>query len=60
MLEAAGVDTVVELATRNPANLYEKLVAVNEEKKLVRRLPDLSQAQEWVEQAKELPRVISY
>lgn len=60
LLEAAGVDTVVELATRNPANLHEKLVAVNEEKKLVRRLPDLSQAQEWVEQAKELPRVISY
>jgi len=60
LLEAAGVDTVVELATRNPADLHEKVVAVNEEKKLVRRLPDLSQVQEWVEQAKELPRVISY
>lgn len=60
LLEAAGVDTVVELATRNPANLYNKLVAVNEEKKLVRRLPDLSQVQEWIEHAKELPRVLSY
>lgn len=60
LLEAAGVDTVVELATRNPANLHGKLTAVNEEKKLVRRLPDLSQVQEWVKQAKELPRVISY
>jgi len=60
LLEAAGVDTVVELATRNPANLYEKLVAVNEEKKLVRRLPVASQVQEWVEHAKELPRVINY
>lgn len=60
LLESAGVDTVVELATRNPANLYEKLVAVNEEKKLVRRLPVQSQVQEWVEQAKGLPRVISY
>jgi len=60
LLEEGGVDTVVELATRNPANLHEKLVAVNEEKKLVRRVPVLSQVQEWVGQAKELPRVIHY
>jgi predicted flap endonuclease-1-like 5' DNA nuclease len=60
LLEAAGVDTVVELATRNPANLFEKLSAVNEEKKLVRRLPVATQVEEWVEQAKQLPRVINY
>ena len=60
LLEEGGVDTVVELATRNPANLHEKLVAINEEKKLVRRAPVLSQVEEWVGQAKELPRVIHY
>ncbi len=60
LLEAAGVDTVVELAQRNPDNLYETLVAVNEEKKLVRRLPSLEQVRDWVEQAKQLPRVIEY
>jgi len=60
LLEEGGVDTVVELATRNPANLHEKLVAVNEEKRLVRRVPVLSQVQEWVGQAKELRRVIHY
>ena len=60
LLEAAGVDTVVELATRNPTNLYKKLMSVNEEKKLVRRLPVQAQVVEWVEQAKTLPRVISY
>jgi predicted flap endonuclease-1-like 5' DNA nuclease len=60
LLEVAGVDTVVELAQRNPDNLFAKLVSVNEEKKLVRRLPVLNQVQEWVEQAKSLPRKINY
>jgi len=60
LLEASGVDTVVELATRNPVHLYDKLVAVNEEKKLVRRLPTAAQVQDWVQQAKGLPRVIQY
>ena len=60
LLEMAGVDTVVELANRNPANLFTKLEAVNEEKNLVRKLPVLNQVQDWVEQAKSLPRKINY
>ena len=60
LLEAAGVDTVPELAQRNPENLYQKLVAVNQEKKLVRQLPTQAQVGDWVEQAKRLPRVIAY
>ncbi|MDI6694707.1 MAG: DUF4332 domain-containing protein [Anaerolineales bacterium] len=60
LLEAAGVDTVMELAQRNPEHLLEKMTAVNAEKKLVRRLPVLSQVQSWVEQAKSLPRQITY
>ncbi len=60
LLEEAGVDTVVELAQRNPENLLAKMTEINEQKKLVRRLPVLSQVQDWVEQAKKLPRVIEY
>jgi predicted flap endonuclease-1-like 5' DNA nuclease len=60
LLEAAGVDTVVELATRNADNLYQKMVATNEEKKLVRKLPTAAQVAGWVEQAKQLPRVLTY
>jgi predicted flap endonuclease-1-like 5' DNA nuclease len=60
LLEAAGVDTVPELAQRNPEHLLEKMTAVNLEKKLVRRLPVLSQVKNWVEQAKDLPRIVSY
>jgi predicted flap endonuclease-1-like 5' DNA nuclease len=60
LLEEAGVDTVPELAQRNPQNLYEKMQAVNEEKELVRRLPSQRQVVDWVEQAKALPRAIEY
>jgi predicted flap endonuclease-1-like 5' DNA nuclease len=60
LLEEAGVDTVPELAQRNPEHLLEKMTAVNGEKKLVRRLPVLSQVQNWVEQAKKLERVVTY
>jgi predicted flap endonuclease-1-like 5' DNA nuclease len=60
LLEEAGVDTVPELAQRNAQNLLEKMTAVNAEKKLVRRLPVLSQVVDWIEQAKQLPRVINY
>lgn len=60
LLELAGVDTVPELAQRNPQNLYQKMVEVNDEKELVRRVPSLSAVQDWVAQAKDLGRVVTY
>ncbi|MFO7662568.1 MAG: DUF4332 domain-containing protein [Chloroflexota bacterium] len=60
LLEQSGVDTVVELAQRNAVNLHKRMAEINEEKKLVRRLPHASDVQSWVEQAKELPRLIYY
>jgi len=60
LLEASGVDTVVELAQRNPLNLNNHILEVNAEKNLVRKVPTLSQVEDWVSQAKELPRVVTY
>jgi predicted flap endonuclease-1-like 5' DNA nuclease len=60
LLEAAGVDTVVELGKRKPENLVERMTAINTEKKLVRRLPTLKEVTSWVEQAKVLPRAVEY
>lgn len=60
LLEAAGVDTVPELAQRKAENLFQKMVDLNAAKKLVRKLPALSQVQSWVEQAKKLPRLLTY
>jgi predicted flap endonuclease-1-like 5' DNA nuclease len=60
LLEAAGVDTIPELAQRKASNLTEKMAAVNLEKKLVRKLPVEAQVADWIAQAKKLPRVITY
>lgn len=60
LLEAAGVDTVPELAQRKAENLLVKMQEVNAAKKVVRNLPAISQVTDWVEQAKNLPRMIQY
>ena len=60
LLEETGVDTVPELAQRNPANLHQKIIEINEQKMLVRRVPSEAEVEVWVAQAKKLPRVINY
>lgn len=60
LLEAAGVDSVPELATRVPANLHAKLTEVNEAKHLVRQLPSLSQVEKFVAEAKTLDKAVSH
>jgi predicted flap endonuclease-1-like 5' DNA nuclease len=60
LLEAAGVDTVVELARRDPEHLYQQLVAANTAKKRVRRLPGATQVAEWVRYAGRLDRIVNY
>lgn len=60
LLEAAGVDTVKELRTRNAENLYAKLQETNEVKQLVRRLPSLSQVTQMIEDAGKLEVRMTY
>jgi predicted flap endonuclease-1-like 5' DNA nuclease len=59
LLEAAGVDTIPELAQRNAENLYATLVEVNESKKLVRRMPSTAQIEAWIAEARSLPASVS-
>jgi large subunit ribosomal protein L20 len=60
LLEAAGVDTVVELANRNAANLHERLVTVNQDAGLVQVLPSAAEVADWIEQAKQMERAVHY
>jgi predicted flap endonuclease-1-like 5' DNA nuclease len=52
LLEAAGVDTVKELRRRIPENLHDAMLKANEQNKLVRRPPHLSEVKAWVEASK--------
>jgi hypothetical protein len=58
LLEAAGVDSVPELAQRDPERLRAKLVEVNDRREVVHALPHAHDVEHWVEQARELPRVV--
>ena len=60
LLEAAGVDTVKELGTRNAENLAEKMGQVNEVKSLTRQVPSATAIKKWIEQSKTLEPAVSH
>lgn len=60
LLEASGVDSVAELAQRKPESLYPKMVETNEKKPLVRVVAGLETVTGWVEQAKNLPKMVHH
>lgn len=60
LLEKAGVDTVKELATRRADNLHVKIVETNAKDQVTKQPPSLSMVESWVQQAKELPKTLTY
>jgi predicted flap endonuclease-1-like 5' DNA nuclease len=60
LLEATGIDTVRELAQRSSVSLFRKMAEMNEEKYLVRKLPTEKQVDDWIAQARALPRTVTY
>jgi len=60
LLHAAGIDTVKELAARNPDNVAEKLAAVNADKNLAKAVPSAGQLQEWISAAASMDAILTY
>jgi predicted flap endonuclease-1-like 5' DNA nuclease len=60
LLEAAGVNTVAQLAQRNATNLAAKLKEVNDAKSLTGKVPSEKQVGAWIDAAKTLPKKVSY
>jgi predicted flap endonuclease-1-like 5' DNA nuclease len=60
LLEAAGVDTIKELRTRSAANLAARLAEVNGGSRLTRAVPAEKMVAGWIQQAKQLPAVLTY
>ena len=61
LLEAAGVDSPAELAQRNAANLantFQEVIAALPGD--VRRIPSEAVVQGWIDQAKDLPKVVEH
>lgn len=60
LLEAAGVDSPLELARRNATNLRAAMAEINASKKLVRQLPSEAVVTRWIDHAKTLERAVSH
>lgn len=60
LLEAAGVNTVKQLARRNAQSLYQKLSDTNAQYGLSGKLPTLEALQDMIAQAKVLERKVFY
>ena len=58
LLEAAGVDTVRELSTRNAANLHAKMLEVNGQYGLSGKVPSEETLQGMILAAKELDKKV--
>jgi predicted flap endonuclease-1-like 5' DNA nuclease len=61
LLEAAGVDSPAELARRNAENLattVQEVVAARPG--IVRRVPTETELQDWIDQSKDLPKVVEH
>ncbi len=54
------MDTVKELRRRVPENLHRKMAGVNGVKRLVRRVPALSQVEDWIMEARALAPRVTY
>ncbi len=58
LLEAAGVDTVKELALRNAANLHAKMLETNQKFGLSGTVPSAEALQQMIDQAKGLDQKV--
>ena len=57
MLEMIGVDQVADLAKQDPARLHARLHEFNAVERLARRSPTPEEVQQWIMQARALPRL---
>ena len=59
LLAAAGVDTLPELANRNPLELHAEIAREAREKNIVRRVPSQDTVQQWIDGARQIKQIRS-
>ena len=57
MLEMIGVDQVAAVAEQDPVDLHARLHELNAAERLARRSPTPDEVQQWITQARALPRL---
>jgi len=59
LLEAVGVESVLELKRRNPESLHESMSAINNKQEIVDRMPSLKRVTKWIEESKDIDIKVS-
>ena len=60
LLESLGIDDVAALAGQTPESLLARLRELHASNRLTRRSPSAQEVQAWIEQARKLPKLVSY
>jgi predicted flap endonuclease-1-like 5' DNA nuclease len=60
MLERLGVRDVAAVAEQAPESLLARLRELNAQARLTRRSPSAKEVEAWIEQARRLPKLVSY
>jgi hypothetical protein len=60
MLERLGICDVASLAEQAPEILAARLRELNGQTRLTRRSPNAAEVEAWIEQARKLPKLVSY
>lgn len=59
MLELLDVDRVTKLAGQDPAKLHDALYTLNAAERFARRAPTPEEVDDWVSQARSLPKLVA-
>ena len=60
MLEALGIGDIAILARQQPGRLHEQLRRYNQTHRLSRRAPTAEEVASWIDQARQLPELVTY
>ena len=60
LLFDSGFDTIEKIAAQDPIEMRAQIIMINQREKIAARHPTLTETRFWVEQAKELPRLVDY
>lgn len=55
LLKSSGINSLMELSSKNAEKLFDVVISVNKEKKITNKQPTLDLVEYWIEQSKKVP-----
>jgi Holliday junction resolvasome RuvABC DNA-binding subunit len=55
LLKSSGINSLMDLSSKNAEKLFDVVISVNKEKKITNKQPTLDLVEYWIEQSKKVP-----